>query len=210
MGIAGRICFITDRGLIKRSSIQTKDLYSIVSIALDSGIRWIQFREKTEDRASILREAMRLKKLTSQYEAALTINDHTDIAVIVEAEGLHLGQEDMPIKEARKIAGNKIIGISTHSIKEALDAEREGADYIGFGPVFATETKNAGLPKGVALLREIKRYVKIPVVAIGGIKVESLASVFEAGADAVAVASGLILGDIRKNIKSFLEIAGSA
>lgn len=208
MGLPGRICLITDRYLLKRTSVKTEDICDIVSIALNSGIRWVQYREKTENRAFIFNEAMRLIELTHRYNAALTINDHPDIAVAVDAEGLHLGQEDMPIKEARKVAGNRIIGVSTHTLIEALDAEKEGADYVGFGPIFVTETKDAGPPKGLEILRDIKKNVKIPIIAIGGIKVENLLSVFEAGADAVAVSSGLIMGDMKKNIKAFLEITG--
>jgi thiamine-phosphate pyrophosphorylase len=202
MGLPDRICFITDRSLFR-------DLDRIVSLVLDSGIRWIQYREKIAERAFIFEEAMRLKEITHRYNAFLTINDHPDIAVAVDAEGLHLGQEDLPIKEARRVAGKRIIGVSTHSISEAVNAEREGADYIGFGPIFMTSTKDAGPPKGLDMLREIKKNVKIPVVAIGGIKAENLAYVFEAGADAVAVASGLIMGDIEKNIETFMRIAES-
>lgn len=204
MGVLGRICFITNRGLLKAED----SLYEIVSIVLDSGVRWIQYREKDKDRLSIFKEAVRLRQLTQKYNAALTINDHPDIAEAVDADGLHLGQEDMPIKEARRVVRERIIGISTHSLLEAVLAEKEGADYIGFGPIFETKTKEAGTPKGLESLREIKRNVKIPVVAIGGIRLENIASVFEAGADAVAVASGLIMDDMKKNIKSFMEIAG--
>lgn len=204
MGVLGRICFITNRGLLKAED----SLYEIVSIVLDSGVRWIQYREKDKDRLSIFKEAVRLRQLTQKYNAALTINDHSDIAEAVDADGLHLGQEDMPIKEARRVVRERIIGISTHSLLEAVLAEKEGADYIGFGPIFETKTKEAGTPKGPESLREIKRNVKIPVVAIGGIRLENIASVFEAGADAVAVASGLIMDDMKKNIKSFMEIAG--
>lgn len=207
MGLPERICFITDRSLMKGASL-TGDLREVLYAILDSGIRWIQYREKKESRAFIFEEAMRLKELTLQYNATLTINDHADIAVAVGAEGVHLGQDDLPIGEARRIAQGKIIGISTHSLSEAIRAEREGADYIGFGPIFMTETKDAGPPKGLELLREVKRNVRIPVVAIGGINSENLLAVFEAGADGVAVASGLIKGDIKSNIDSFLKISG--
>ena len=208
MGLPDRICFITDRVLLK-STFPSGDLREALSVILDSGIRWIQYREKAESRAFIFEEAMRLREMTLRYDATLTINDHTDIAVAVDAEGVHLGQEDLPIGEARKIAPGKIIGISTHSVSEAISAEREGADYIGFGPLFMTETKDAGPPKGLELLREVKRNVRIPVVAIGGINSENLLSVFESGADGVAVASGLIKGDMKRNIDSFFRIARS-
>lgn len=206
MGLPDSICFITDRRLLNASSPRLKDLYEMVSFILDSGIRWIQYREKEESRAFIFEEAVRLKELTSRYNAMLTINDHTDIAVAVESWGIHLGQEDLPIKEARRVAPKQFIGISTHSLKEALIAEEEGADYIGFGPIFMTMTKDAGPARGLELLKRIKGNIKIPVVAIGGIKAENLSNVFEAGADAVAVASGLIVNGLEENIREFLRI----
>lgn len=208
MRLPDRICLITDRIISNNTGF--RDLYGLVTTALDSGIRWIQYREKDESRAFIFKEAMRLRQLTLQYNATLIINDHADIAVAVDADGAHLGQEDLPLKEAKKIASEKIIGISTHSITEAITAEREGADYIGFGPVFMTKTKDAGPAKGLEMLREIKRNVSIPVVAIGGINAKNLSSVLEAGVDAVAVASGLISGDMARNIEYFLKITGGA
>ncbi len=209
MILPDRVCFIIDRFLLNRiNPVRSNGLFDLVSVILESGIRWIQYRDKNVSRAFIFNEAMRLRELTQRYKAMLIINDHPDIAVAVGAEGVHLGQEDMPIKAARKVAGNKIIGISTHSLKEAIDAEKKGADYIGFGPVFMTTTKDAGPPKGTELLKEIKRNVKIPVVAIGGINAENLTNVFEAGADAVAVASGLISGNVKENIERFLRIRG--
>ncbi|MBA3071153.1 MAG: thiamine phosphate synthase, partial [Nitrospirae bacterium] len=162
--------------------------------------------EKDKARRDIYREALMLRKLTDKFGAVLIVNDYTNIALAVNADGVHLGQSDLPIKEARKIfGGKKIIGISTHSIEEAIAAEKGGADYIGFGPVFHTKTKNAGAPKGIAMLKEIKKHVKIPVVAIGGINTENLKSVLDSGADAVAVASGILSGDIYDNINLFLK-----
>ena len=111
------------------------------------------------------------------------------------------------MKEARKILGKtKIIGISTHSLEQAIEAEAGGADYVGFGPVFHTETKDAGKPKGIQMLKEVKRHVNIPVIAIGGITSENLQSVLDSGADAVAVASAILRGNISDNISGFLKI----
>jgi thiamine-phosphate diphosphorylase len=138
------------------------------------------------------------------------VNDHTDIAIAVNADGVHLGQDDLPLKESRKIMGRKkIIGISTHTVEQAIDAEKDGADYIGFGPVFNTTTKDAGSPKGIDMLHEIKKQVHIPVVAIGGINLENIRSVLDAKADAVAVASAILSGDIADNTKRFLDIIES-
>lgn len=192
---------ITDR---KLSSLTAKET---ALVALKSGIKCIQYREKEKSRKYIYDEALKLRELTEKFKAKLIINDHVDIAIAVNADGVHLGQDDLPLKEARKILGvEKIIGISTHSIEQALTAEKNGADYIGFGPMFSTTTKDAGAPKGTGTLREIKKTVSIPVVAIGGINMDNLKSVLDAGADAVAVISEILKGSIEDNIKSFLNI----
>jgi thiamine-phosphate pyrophosphorylase len=124
----------------------------------------------------------------------------------VNADGVHLGQEDMPAREARKIIGEKrIIGISTHNLKQAVEAQESGADYIGFGPMFHTGTKDAGHPKGTKKLREIRNCIKVPIVAIGGITWENVSEVLEAGADAVAAVSGILSGNIGKNAAKFFN-----
>ena len=195
------LCFITGR---KESCLTLKEIAAIV---LSSGIRCIQYREKDKSRRDIYREALMLRELTDKFGASFIVNDYTDIAIAVNADGVHLGQSDLPLKEARKILEKgKIIGVSTHSIEEAITAEAGGADYIGFGPIFYTATKDAGKPKGIAALKKIKKHIKIPVVAIGGIDTENLESVIDAGADAVAVSSGIIQGDIADNVIRFLDI----
>lgn len=195
------LCFITAR---KESRLTLKE---IVTLALNTGVRWVQYREKDKSRRNIYREALILRKLTNEFGAIFVVNDYADIALAVNADGVHLGQSDLPLKEARKILEKgKIIGVSTHSIEEAIAAEAGGADYIGFGPIFHTATKDAGKPKGIAALREIKELIKIPVVAIGGINTENLESVIDSGADAVAVSSGIIQGDITDNAIRFLDI----
>jgi thiamine-phosphate pyrophosphorylase len=137
----------------------------------------------------------------------LIINDHADIAVAVDADGLHLGQDDLPLKEAGKLVGNMLVGISTHSIAQAREAEAGGADYIGFGPIFHTTTKDAGSPQGLDNLRLIKQNVSIPVVAIGGISLDNAHSVISAGADALAVATGICRGNINENAALFAGLA---
>jgi thiamine-phosphate pyrophosphorylase len=174
---------------------------------LQAGVRWVQYRDKYRSRRAIYEESIRLTGIAKKFDAALIINDHPDIALAADAAGVHLGQDDLPVKEAREIMGKrKIIGVSTHTVTQARDADRDGADYIGFGPVFHTATKDAGSPKGIEMLREVKKQVRIPVVAIGGITAENIRPVLEAGADAVAVSSAILRGDIEENIKLFLEI----
>ncbi len=187
------IYFITDR---KYCNLP---IYDMVSAVLDAGIRFIQYREKDRTRREIHEEASRLRELTSRYDALLFINDHADIALAVDADGVHLGQDDLPIEEARRIMGEKIIGISTHGPEQAKSAERGGADYIGFGPVFHTTTKDAGSPKGVDVLRSVREVVGIPVVAIGGINEDNIGVVLDAGADAAAISTAICKGNIAEN-----------
>jgi thiamine-phosphate pyrophosphorylase len=196
----GGLCFVTDR---KVSGLTSEEM---VKTALRAGATWIQYREKEKSRRDIYLEALRLRELTSEFDAALIVNDYADIALAVNADGVHLGQDDLPLREARAIMGERVVGISTHSVSEAIEAERGGADYIGFGPVFFTATKDAGKPKGLAMLREIKRHASIPVVAIGGITVQNLRETLTSGADAVAVASAILKGDIAENVRAFMSI----
>lgn len=199
----GGICLITDKSSCPLTVLE------MAHIALKSGIRWIQYRDKSRNRLEAFRTAMALRDITSEYGACLIVNDHADIAAAVGADGVHLGQEDLPVFEARKVLGREmIIGISTHSMDEARSAEAEGADYIGFGPVFHTETKDVGPPKGIEELKKIRGSVGIPVVAIGGINLENCSSVFESGASAVAAASSVLSGDIQNNACSFVNLVG--
>lgn len=200
----GGVCLVTDRNCCTLTCLE------MARIALMAGISWIQYRDKDKSRLAVYRTALALRKLTREHGAFLIINDHADIAASVDADGVHLGQEDLPVKEARRILGKgKIVGVSTHALPEALGAEAEGADYIGFGPVFPTKTKDAGLPKGTALLETVRSKVRIPVVAIGGISAGNLDDVLSSGASAVAVASALLSGDIHLNAASFLDRIGS-
>jgi thiamine-phosphate pyrophosphorylase len=174
-----------------------KSAFDALSEVIPNGIRWMQLREKNGTRREIFKTARLLKTMTAANDVMLIINDHADIAMAVNADGVHLGQDDLPLAEARKIMGAKIIGISTHSLEQAIEAAEGGADYIGFGPIYQTKTKDAGPPKGVEELRIIKERIGIPVVAVGGITEDNLTEVFEAGADAVAVSSGIMK---RRNI----------
>jgi len=193
------ICFITDR---KYSDLP---LYEIINIVLLAGVKCIQYREKDLSRREIYGNAVTLRELTRLFDATLIINDHADIALAVGADGVHLGQDDLPLKEARKIMGGRIVGISTHNLAQAKEAELGGADYIGFGPVFHTTTKDAGPPKGIDNIRTVKENVSIPVVAIGGISLDNIALVIEAGADAVALATAICKGDMSLNAENFVR-----
>ncbi len=194
-----RICFIT-------AFNTDANIYNTVTSLLEEGIRWIQYREKNKTRREMFYDALKLREITRRFDAFFTVNDYVDIAIAVDADGVHLGQQDLPIKEARKILGSRIIGISTHNLKEAVDAEKQGADYIGFGSIFHTTTKDDVIIQGLDPLREIKKSVKIDVIAIGGITADNVMSVFDAGCDSVAVSSGLLIGDVKENARKFLSV----
>lgn len=194
------LCVITDRSASGKSPAEAAEE------ALRAGASWIQYRDKERSRRELHTEALRLREITYGYGALLIVNDHADIALAADADGVHLGQDDLPLAEARRIMGRRIIGISTHSVEEAVEAAAGGADYIGFGPVFGTGTKDAGAPRGVGMLSEVRRHVAVPVVAIGGVTPETLPAVLGGGADAAAVASAIMRGDITKNLTAFLRI----
>jgi len=194
-----KIYLISDRNVSALSHAK------IASIAVSSGIRTIQLREKQMSKREIFEVAVDIRKITAVHEATFIVNDYIDIALAAGADGVHLGQEDMPVNDARKVMGRgKIIGISTHTLRQAVLAQESGADYIGFGPMFHTTTKNAGSPKGLRALRKIRNHITIPIVAIGGITRQNINEILEAGADACAIASGILSGDMKKNISSFL------
>ena len=162
---------------------------------VSGGVRVIQLRAKDEGSRAIL-EAARAMRSATKDKALFIVNDRVDIAILSGADGVHLGQSDIPLVEARKLLPKAVIGVSTHNLKEALEAASLGADYISYGPIFATQTKkDADIPKGLEGLKALAPSVNIPIVAIGGITVETAASVIEAGASAVAVISGLLLAD---------------
>lgn len=167
----------------------------------------LQLRVKQVSSRAFLAIAREVRDICRQYDCLLIINDRADIALAVNADGVHVGQEDMPLAAARKVLGpDKIIGVSTHDPEQALLAERGGADYIGFGPLFGTNTKATGYTaRGLDHLREMRVLVRLPIVAIGGITTERAASALAAGADAVAMISDLVLAsDVAAKVKEIL------
>ncbi|MBI5236355.1 MAG: thiamine phosphate synthase [Deltaproteobacteria bacterium] len=163
-----------------------------------AGATIIQLRAKSLGSGEFLKAARDLR--AALKDAAFIVNDRVDIAMMSRADGVHLGQNDIPLIEAKRLLGNgKIIGVSTHNLKEALQAASEGADYIAFGPVFKTRSKrDAQEMKGIACLKEVCDAVQLPVVAIGGITGENARQVIVAGARAVAMISELIDADDMK------------
>jgi thiamine-phosphate pyrophosphorylase len=172
----------------------SRSLADLVRTALDAGVRLFQLRMKTPETRGLYAMAAALCPLARAGGGTFIVNDRVDVAKAVGADGVHLGQEDLPLADARKILGpDKLIGISTHTLAQALEAEAGGADYIGFGPIFPTATKaNPDPVVGVAGLREVRAKVRIPIVAIGGITPKNAADVRAAGADCCAVVSAVL------------------
>lgn len=160
----------------------------MVTAACRGGADIIQLREKCMPALELVALAKRLKKACSRYRVPLLINDRPDIALASGADGVHLGHMDLPVRAARKILGSRaVIGRSAHSLAQARQAQRDGADYVSCGPVFATPTKPDYRPVGIRLIRQYIGCIKIPFVAIGGIDAKNIGGIAGAGAPAVAV-----------------------
>lgn len=177
---------------------------------MEGGARIVQLRAKDLSSMEFFHLAVELRRVIPEGHHFI-VNDRPDIALLSGADGVHLGQEDLPCKEARKILRGLIIGISTHSLEEALEAERDGADYVAFGPVFETKTKrDAQRPKGLKVLAEVKKALHIPVIAIGGIKEENIRDVLETGVDGVAVVSDILTSeDITGKVERLVSTIGA-
>jgi thiamine-phosphate pyrophosphorylase len=180
---------------------------------LEGGARTIQLRAKELPAKTLLEIAQRARALTRGASCLFIVNDRVDIALAVEADGVHLGQEDLPLGVARKIVGkNILIGVSTHDLAQATAADHGGADYIGFGPIYGTATKATGYePRGSERLREICRAVQIPVVAIGGISEGNIVEVWRAGAQSAAMISDLMRAEnITAKVRRILALQEKA
>jgi thiamine-phosphate diphosphorylase len=183
---------VTDRSLSRGRS-----LVEVVAEAVAGGVTCVQLREKCCSTREFLQEALALKELLQSWRVPLIINDRVDIALAVAADGVHLGQTDMPISHARRLLGqNCLIGISAESVADAIEAEQQGADYIGISPVFSTPTKTDTAPAlGLEGVRRIRELVRIPLVGIGGINQTNARQVLAAGADGVAVVSAIMAAE---------------
>lgn len=197
---------VTDRSLLCNINLE-----QAVDQAIIGGVTLVQLREKDVSTREFFYTAREIKKVTDKHGIPLIINDRLDIALAVDAAGLHVGQSDMPAMVARKLLGkDKILGVSAATLQEALKAEEDGADYIGAGAVFVTDTKKDARHVDLEQLREIREKVHIPVVAIGGINEANVRKLDSAGIDGIAVVSA-ILGkeDIKKsseNLKKLLML----
>jgi thiamine-phosphate pyrophosphorylase len=190
--------FITDEALSRAGNV------SDVEQAVAAGVRVVQYRDKHSHPDRVRQEALELRRLCRG--AFFLINDRVDVALAVDADGVHLGQDDLPYQAAREILGSKkIIGVTVHNVQEALEAEQLGADYLGVSPIFSTRTKaDAGAPGGLELIREIRKRVSLPLIAIGGITLNNAREVVRAGADGLCAISAVVASlDVKAEIAKF-------
>lgn len=203
MAVDFKLYLITDRK-------QTKmPLPEAVRLALIGGVRAIQLREKDLPIRELLALSQELRALTKEFGAKLFINDHVDVAVAVDADGVHLGHQSMPTEAVRSIVGKKmLIGVSTHNPEEAQRAEKAGADFVTFGPIYETPSKvQLGAPVGLKALRNVKKAIDIPIFALGGIRGRNIGHVLWAGAYGVAMISTIFgAEDIKKASKNISEM----
>ena len=186
-----RLYAVTDRSWLRGST-----LYEQVEKALRGGATFIQLREKSLDTESFIEEAGQIKILCEKYHVPFVINDNVEVALAVGADGVHVGQGDMAASDARKKLGaGKIIGVTARTVQQAAEAERQGADYLGTGAVFATSTKGDAKEISHGTLKEICRSVSIPVVAIGGIIAGNVMELKGTGIEGVAVVSAVFASE---------------
>ena len=182
---------ITDRNHCKQPFIDT------IRSALKEGVKTVQLREKGLSTHELYSLSYELRKITSEFKANFIVNDRVDIALAVEADGVHLGWQSLPFPVVRRLVGSeRLIGVSTHNRQEALQAQEYGADYITFGPIFDTSSK-AGIlkPTGVEEIQKLKNEINLPIVAVGGINGKNVESVLNGGADGIAVISSIMQAD---------------
>ncbi len=187
-----------------------RDFLACIEDALCGGVTLVQLREKNVDGGIFLQKALAVKKLCDKYKVPLLINDRIDIALASEAAGVHLGQNDIPPAIARDLLGpDAIIGVSAHNCEEALAAEKNGADYLGVGAVFPTNSKEDASEVGLNMLKKIRKISKLPIVGIGGINAQNYVQVRAAGAQGAAIISGILgaenIEDEVKKIKSTIS-----
>ncbi len=194
--------FITDRKLSKKNVIDD------VKAAVRGGVKIVQYREKYASTKLMIEEARQIRKICKKNKVLFLINDRIDVALAVDADGVHLGKDDMPYEFARRLLGkNKIIGISAHIVNEALHNQEIGANYTSISPIYSTRTKkDAEAPIGLTPIKQLTKKLKIPLVAIGGINESNIDKVLQADAKNVAMISAVVAkGNVEKTVKSFIE-----
>ncbi len=182
---------VLDRGFLKER--KGGDEVEAAQAAIKGGARVLQLRDRVGEKGDMLAVATKLRELCAREGVLFIINDHLDLALATGADGLHLGQRDLPLKEARRLLPiDSLLGLSCHSLEEAKGAEEAGADYMALGSIFPTTSKEKAVVIGVETLARVRKAVSLPIVAIGGINQENVAQVLQAGAQAVAVISAVL------------------
>ena len=179
----------------------------VLEAVIRGGTKIIQLREKEYQKRDLYHLALKFREMTAKAGVLLIINDHVDIALGVEADGVHLGQDDLPLPVARQLVPELLIGASTHSLEQALQAEKDGADYINIGPIFSTQTKEGGGDfLGPKAITEIGPQIKVPFTVMGGINEENIDEVLAAGARRVAMVSAITkAADIAQKVRSLKD-----
>jgi thiamine-phosphate pyrophosphorylase len=180
----------------------------LARVLLDSGVRILQLRLKAVPTRDFLESARAIAQMCRDSNALFIVNDRVDIAIVAGADGVHLGQDDLPLEAARALLGpNRIIGLSTHTVEQAIAAQAAGADYIGFGPMYPGGAKRTVVGQGVETLHKVRAAVAIPIVAIGGITEARMPEIIRAGADSVAIISDVLNApDIPAKVRRMLVI----
>ncbi len=185
---------------------QGRDNISVLEEVLAAGAKIVQLREKEWSKHKLYHQALEFKKQTQKYRALLIVNDHVDVALAAGADGVHLGRKDLPLAAARSIAPDLILGASSHSLDQALEAQEAGADYVNIGPLFTTSTKEADTPLGVEAINRIAPRLNIFFTVMGGITNDNIEQVLEAGASRIAMVSEITKArDIKEKVRELRE-----
>ena len=197
-----KLYLVTDSDILKG-----RDFYNCIEEALKGGVTMLQLREKNASGKEFLDKAMKLRNLTKKYNVKFIINDRVDIAMLCDADGVHVGQSDIPVDKVRKLTGkDKIIGVSARTVEEAMKAKEDGADYLGVGAMFTTTTKLDAKSVTVDRLSEIKKEVNLPIVAIGGLTLDNIDKLKQYNIDGYAVVSAILKAN---DIKAFFYVGGN-
>ena len=197
--------------LVTDKSDDVEKFLKTIEEGIKGGVSVVQIREKTAETLDFYNLALKVKEITSKYDVPLIINDRVDVALAIDAEGVHVGQSDMPCDVTRKLVGpDKIVGVSAATIEEAKKAENDGADYIGTGAVFPTATKDDAPKITKKDLKEVVESINIPVVAIGGITIENASELIDTGISGLSVVSAIMgSDDPKKSSEKLLNIFNS-
>lgn len=183
-----KLYLVTDSDILRG-----RDFYNSIEEALKGGVTMLQLREKNASGKEFLEKAIKLRELTKKYNVKFIINDRVDIAMLCDADGVHVGQSDIPANKVRELMGeDKIVGVSARTVEEAIRAKENGADYLGVGAMFNTRTKLDAKSVSIEKLKEIKELIKLPVVAIGGLSLSNIDKLKECNVDGYAVVSAIL------------------